>query len=92
MQVLQLGVRVGNSWLFLLSDEDLPDQMNISYAATKSAIKHATLEQQEKAYQLMQRIIEVSLRGMKMPGGDQERATIQQSMTTRGCERLLSIL
>ena len=77
---------------FMVSDEDLPDQMNVSYAAAKSIIKNATLEQQEKAYQLLQRVVEVSLRGMKMPGGDQERATVQESLTARGYESLLSIL
>ena len=29
---------------FMVSDEDLPDQMNVSYAAAKSIIKNATLE------------------------------------------------
>ena len=28
---------------YMVSDEDLPDQMNVSYAATKSIIKNATL-------------------------------------------------
>ena len=29
---------------YMLSDEDLPDQMNVTYAHTKSIIKNATLE------------------------------------------------
>ena len=42
---------------FMKTDENDQDRMNISYAAAKSTIKNATIQQQEKASQLMFKII-----------------------------------
>ena len=43
------------------SDENEPDKMNVSYAATYSMITKATAETQEKACELVQRIIKSTL-------------------------------
>ena len=59
---------------FIVSDEDEADKMNISYATAKSFIKNATIEQQEKACVLMNRIIKASLNGMNMQNGENQRA------------------
>ena len=55
---------------FIMSDEDESDKLNFSYASCNSTIKNASLEQQEKACELMHRIIEKSLNGMNMLKGD----------------------
>ena len=55
---------------YMKSDEDQPDLMNISYAATKSLIKNANIHQEEKALSILQRIVQLTVKGMKMPGGD----------------------
>ena len=59
---------------FIMTDENENDKLNFSYASCNSNIKNATIEQQEKACELMHRIIESSLKGMKMENGDEQRA------------------
>ena len=61
----------------VMTDENEPDKINVSYAACKSTIKNPSVEQQEKVYEFLLRILQTSLRGMKMPGGEQELAQIQ---------------
>ena len=65
---------------FMKTDEDKPDYMHVSYAAALSRIKYASSQQQEKASQLMNRIIQTSLRGMDMAGGDKERAALEETL------------
>ena len=71
------------------TDENDQDRMNISYAAAKSTIKNATIQQQEKASQLMFKIIQSSLKGMKMPGGEEELAAIQQSLNEQAQKQMI---
>ena len=63
------------------SDENEPDKMSVSYAATYSMINNPRKETQEKASELFQRIIKSSISGLNLEGGDQERALIQQTLT-----------
>ena len=77
---------------FLMTDENENDKLNFSYASCNSTIKNATLEQQEKACELMHRIIESSLKGMKMENGEEQRAQIVQSLNEMGKKNLLKIL
>ena len=65
---------------FMKSDEDKPEYMNISYATTLSKIKNASIEHQEKTCQLLNRIIQTSLKGMEMAGGDKEHSEIEKSL------------
>ena len=65
-------------------DEDDPEAMSMSYASSKSVIKDATPAQLERAVDLMHRIIQSSLLGMDMPGGDKERADIQRALDEQG--------
>ena len=65
---------------FMKTDEDRPDYMNVSYAAANCAIANATIQQQQKAEQLVHRIIENSLKGMDMPNSAEERAQIERSL------------
>ena len=74
---------------FMKTDENDQDRMNISYAAAKSTIKNATIQQQEKASQLMFKIIQSSLKGMKMPGGEEELAAIQQSLNEQAQKQMI---
>ena len=62
------------------SDEDQPDQMNVSYAAAICMINNARKGSQEKACEFVRRIIKNSLKGLNLEGGEQERATIEQSL------------
>ena len=59
---------------FIMSDENENNKLNFSYASCNSTIKNASIEQQEKACELMHRIIESSLKGMKMENGEEQRA------------------
>ena len=65
---------------FIMTDKDREDYMNVSYAAAKCFIQNASIAQRQKAEQLVHRIIETSLKGMNMPGGDAERAQIERSL------------
>ena len=65
---------------FMKTNEDKPDEMHVSYASAVSKIKHASSQQQEKACQLVNRIIQTSLKGMNMVGGDKERAELEESL------------
>ena len=58
------------------TDEEEPDKMIVNYAASKSLIKNPSQQQSGKAFELLQRIIETTLRGMKMAGGDEEKTTV----------------
>ena len=55
---------------FIKEDENESDKLNFSYASCNSTIKNASAAQQAKACELMHRIIENSLSGMKMLNGD----------------------
>ena len=59
---------------YIISDEDESDKMHISYAACKSFIRNASLEQQEKACLFMKRIVKNSLNGITMKDGEAQRA------------------
>ena len=65
---------------FMKSDEDKPEYMNISYATTLSKIKNPSIQHQEKTCQLLNRIIQTSLKGMEMAGGDKEHSEIEKSL------------
>lgn len=69
---------------FIKTDQDKEDYMNVSYATAKCFIQNATLAQQQKAEQLVHRIIQTSLKGMNMPGGEAERAQIEESLAEVG--------
>ena len=71
---------------WIQTDPEEADMMNVSYAAANSAIKNATAAQQEKASQLMQRIIQNTLKSVNLPSGEQERAEIQQNFESRGVQ------
>ena len=77
---------------WIQSNEDEPDKMLVNYAAAKSTIKNASLQYKEKSCTLIQRIVSTTLKGMHMPGGQQELAVVQQNLTTRGTQLLLQIL
>ena len=77
---------------FIMTDENENDKLNFSYATCNSTIKNASIEQQEKACELMHRIIESSLKGMKMENGDEQRAQIVQSLNDLGKKKMINIL
>ena len=62
------------------SDENEPDKMNVSYAAAYCMINNAAKDTQEKASELVRRIIKSSISGLSLEGGNQERALIEQSL------------
>ena len=64
----------------VMTDENEPDKINVSYAACKSSIRNPTAQQQEKVYGFLLRILQTSLRGMTIPGGEQELAQIQENL------------
>ena len=64
----------------VMTDENEPDKINVSYAACKSSVRNPTAQQQEKVYGFLLRILQTSLRGMSIPGGEQELAQIQESL------------
>ena len=73
-------------------DEDDPEAMSMSYASSKSVIKDATPAQLERAVDLMHRIIQSSLIGMDMPGGDVERNAIQSALDAQGREQIFNFM
>ena len=73
-------------------NEEEPDKMTVSYAACKSVIKNATKQSQEKACQMLHRIIETSLKDLIVPGQEQERNEIQQALEQQGREQMLAKL
>ena len=77
---------------FIVSDEDESDKMNVSYSACKSYIKNATIEQQERACVLMNRIIKASLNGMAMEGGENQRAAIEQALNEQASQNMIGLL
>ena len=64
----------------IMTDENEPDKINVSYAACKSSVTNPTAQQQEKVYGFLLRILQTSLRGMTIPGGEQELAQIQEDL------------
>ena len=77
---------------FMKTDEGDAEAMNMSYAACLSVIKNATPATTERACQLMQRIIQSSLIGMDMPGGEKERADIQRALDEQGRKQILEFM
>ena len=77
---------------FMNSQENDPEAMNMSYAASKSVIRNATQAQLEKSCQLMHQIIESSLIGMDMPGGEQERADVERALDELGRQKMFNFL
>ena len=73
-------------------NEEEPDKMTVSYVACKSVIKNATKQSQEKACQMLHRIIETSLKDLIVPGQEQERNEIQQALEQQGREQMLAKL
>ena len=76
----------------ITQNEDEPEIMSISYATANSVIQNASNEQEEKACEQLNKIITGMLRGIKLPGGDQESTTVQQSLDDQGRQLLLAIL
>ena len=72
------------------SDENEPDKMNVSYASAYCKITNATADSQAKACQLVHKVIKNSLSGMGLK--EQERATIEQSLTELGEQSMVSVL
>ena len=66
--------------------------MSMSYAATLSVIKNATPAETQRACELMHEIIQCSLIGMDMPGGEKERADIQRALDEQGREQMFKFL
>ena len=77
---------------FMQSDEEQPDLMNVHYAAAKCTIKNASVEYQDKSCQLLKNIIQSTLKTVKLAGGDQERAQVQQRLEEKGRKKLLSFI
>ena len=65
---------------FIKTDENAPELINVSYAAALARIQNASISQQERAQGLMTNIIQTSLGGMNMPGGDEAKAEIQKAL------------
>ena len=73
------------------SDENEPDKMNVSYAAAYCSIQNATAQTQEKACQLVQRIVQTFIKGMSIEG-EEERNMIMQTLTEQGYQKMNSLL
>ena len=66
--------------------------MFVSYAAAKSAIKLPSLEHQAKMGSLLERVIQTSLKSLKMPDEGTDRAQVQESLINRGKQQLEEIM
>ena len=65
---------------------------DFSYAFSKAMIKNASLEQQERAQELMDSIIESSIIGLTIEGGQERLAEIKAEMSGNGKQQMQTIL
>ena len=77
---------------WIISNEDQSDEMMIHYAAAVGTIKNASVQNQDKCKTFMQRILANTLKGLNLPGGQQELDQVQQNLTALGLMKMESII
>ena len=62
--------------------------MLVHYAAALSTIKNASIQNQDKCKILMQRIMSTTMKGLKLPGEQQELDLVEQSLVSLGLTKM----
>ena len=70
----------------IYADDNDPSSMNVSYAACNGTLKNASMNEQSK--QVMQSLIQNTLRSLNLPGGPEQLAKIQDKFTQRAARQL----
>ena len=72
--------------------DDPENYFDFSYAYSKAIIRDASLEQKEIVYELMDSIIESSIIGLTIEGGQERLAEIQAQVIQDGNQQMQTIL
>ena len=71
----------------MMTNEDYPDKMNINIAAARSFIKDPSFQHQQKCHDLLQRIIDNSIKDLKV-----NDSSYQTGLKERGAQQLEALL
>ena len=74
----------------IISDEDKPEYMNVNYAAAKCIMKNANQQTQNKACELVEKLVQSSIKNLNIDENEKQKLT--DNLKQRGQENLLQTI